>query len=67
VAPAAEFDTQDGPALEWYAANGYTLVPVGVSDETALGWSLYDGLIFGSAGFIAVVAAAVAVGRTRPS
>ncbi len=67
VPPAAEYDTQDGPALEWYAANGYTMVPVGVSDEVALGWSPYDGLIFGAVGLAGVLAALVAVRRTLPT
>jgi hypothetical protein len=66
VPPPAEFDTQDTPALEWYSANGYMLVPVGVSDEVALGWTIYDGLIFGSAGLIGILVAHVAVMRTRP-
>jgi hypothetical protein len=67
VPPAAEYDTQDGPALEWYAANGYKLVPVGVSDETALGWSAYDGLTFAAVGAVGVLAALIVVQRTRPS
>jgi hypothetical protein len=67
VPPAAEYDTQDGQALEWYAANGYTLVPVGVSDETALGWSTYDGLIFGTVGLAGILATVVAVRRARPT
>jgi hypothetical protein len=66
VPPAAEFDTQDTPALEWYAANGYTLVPVGVTDEAALGWSLYDGVLFGSVGLIGILAAHAAAARARP-
>lgn len=66
VPPAAEYDTQDGPALEWYAANGYTLVSVGVTDEAALGWSTYYAIIFAAVGLIGVAVTVVAVRRTRP-
>lgn len=67
VPPAAEYDTQDSPALEWYGANGYTLVPVGISDGAALGWSAYEALIFGCVGLAGILLALVAVQRARPS
>lgn len=66
VPPAAEYDTQDGPALEWYAANGYVLVPVGVTDESALGWAPYYAIIFAAVGLIGVALTVITVRRTRP-
>lgn len=66
VPPASEHDDQDVQALEWYAANGYTLVQMGVSDTVALGWAPYDGLIFGIVGLFGLLIAAVAVNLARP-
>ena len=66
VQPASEHDDQDTPALEWYLENGYSLVPVGVSDAIALGWTPYDALIFGAAGAIGLGVTVVFVSRRRP-
>jgi hypothetical protein len=60
-------DVQDVPALVWYEENGYVLLPIGVSDEMALGWAPYDGLIFGLVGALSIAATVVVVNRRRPT
>jgi hypothetical protein len=67
VPPASPDDVQDIPALTWYEENGYVLLPIGVSDEMALGWAPYDGLIFGLVGALSVAAPCVVVNRRRPT
>ena len=66
VPPAPRDDVQDIPALTWYEENGYVLLSVGVSDERALGWAPYDGLIFGLVGALSITATVVVVNRRRP-
>lgn len=66
VPPAPADDVQDIPALTWYEENGYGLVQMGVSDEIALGWAPYDGLIFGAVGALSIGASIVLVNRRRP-
>lgn len=67
VPPAPPDDVQDLPALAWYEENGYVLLPIGVSDEMALGWAPYDGLIFGMVGALSVAATFVIVNQRRPT
>jgi hypothetical protein len=67
VPPASPDDVQDLPALTWYEENGYVLLPVGISDEMALGWAPYDGLIFGLVGALSIAATVVVVNRRRPT
>jgi len=67
VPAAPADDVQDIPALTWYEENGYVLLPTGVSDEMALGWAPYDGLIFGLVGAISIGVTVVVVNRRRPT
>jgi hypothetical protein len=67
VPPPAPGDEQDTAALEWYAENGFVLLPVGVTDEIAVRWAPYDGAIFVAAGILSTSAAAVTVNRRRPA
>lgn len=67
VPPAPPDDVQDTPALIWYEENGYVLLPMGVSDEMALGWAPYDGAIFGVVGVLSLAGAVVLVNRRRPA
>jgi hypothetical protein len=67
VPAAPPDDVQDIPALTWYEENGYVLLPMGVSDDMALGWAPYDGLIFGLVGAISIAGAVVVVNRRRPT
>lgn len=53
-------------AAEWLEANGYLAVPLGVSDEAASGWVLYDMAINGLLGLVAVGGSYVIVDRRRP-
>ena len=59
-------DVQDIPALEWFEQNGYTLLPLGVTDEMALGWAPYDGVVFSLVGLGSIAGAALLVNRRRP-
>lgn len=67
VPAAPPDDVQDIPALTWYEANGYVLLPLGVSDEMALAWAPYDGAIFGVVGVLSLAATVVLVNRRRPA
>lgn len=67
VPPAEPGDAQDQPALDWYEANGYTEVPLGVPEATAEGWGIYDSALFGGVGAITVLVAGATVVRRRPS
>lgn len=67
VPPADPNDVQDTPAATWLEEHGYFDVPLGVTDEMALGWARYDGLIFGMAGLVGIAGAIVLVNRRRPS
>jgi hypothetical protein len=66
VESPAPDDVQDTPALIWYDENGYVLLPVGVTDEMALGWAPFDGIAFGLVGVIGVGSTIVLVNRRRP-
>lgn len=66
VPPASEHDSQDTQALDWYENNGYVLLPIGVTDEMALGWAPLDGLIFGFVGVLGLATATGVVQRRRP-
>ena len=67
VPPADPTDEQDLPALVWLEEQGYTEVPVGVTDEMALGWAPYDGVSFGIVGLLGVAGGYMVVNRRRPS
>jgi hypothetical protein len=67
VPPAPPGDLQDAGAAEWLEAHGYIQVPLGVTDATATGWALYDGLAFGVLGIGSLGAAAFLVVRRRPT
>ena len=66
VPPAGEFDSQDTPALEWYTAHGYRLVPVGVRVEVAMGWAPIEAILFSGAGFASVAVTILRIRRLRP-
>lgn len=66
IPPAAPGDEQDIPAALWLGENGYFEVPLGVSDEEAMGWATYDGLAFAIVGCAALAGAFVIVNRRRP-
>jgi len=60
-------DEQDLTALGWLEEHGYTLLPLGVTDEMALGWAPYDALAFGLVGVASIGGAVVLVNRRRPT
>lgn len=65
---AAKDEGQAQPVYSgiWLEGHGYILVPVGVSQEAAMGWERYDMLIFGGICLAAVGASSFAVERRRP-
>lgn len=67
VPPRQPDDPIDTPAATWLAQNGYAEVPLGVTDQTALGWAPYDGVIFGVIGTVGLASAFVLVNRRRPT
>jgi hypothetical protein len=52
---------------EWLSGRGYTLLPLGVSDEMALAWAPYEALIFGLVGSLSIATTIVVVDRRRPT
>ena len=66
VPAAAPDDIQDAPAAEWYAAQGYVALRLGVSDAQALDWAMFDSLIFGLVGLAAIGWTVLSVDRRRP-
>jgi hypothetical protein len=42
------------------------LLPIGITDEMALGWAPFDGVAFGLIGVIGLGSAVVLVNRRRP-
>jgi hypothetical protein len=68
-ADVAATDPEEEPvhSMEWLEEHGYQLLPVGVTDEMALGWAPYDGLIFGLVGVASLAATLVVVNRRSPS
>jgi hypothetical protein len=67
VPPADPNDVQDTPAGVWLEEHGYTEVSLGVTEEMAMGWAPYDGLIFGLLGLVSLGATVVLVNRRRPT
>jgi hypothetical protein len=67
VPPADPNDVQDTPAGVWLEEHGYIEVSLGVTDEMAMRWAVYDGLTFGLVGLIGIGSAAVLVNRRRPT
>jgi hypothetical protein len=67
-AEVAATDPEEEPvhSMEWLEEHGYQLLPVGVTDEMALGWAPYDGLIFGLVGVASLAATLVVVNRRSP-
>jgi hypothetical protein len=65
----ADQDPPEQPinSMEWLHEHGYELLTLGVTEEMALGWELYDGLIFGMVGVISLAGAIVLVNRSRPT
>lgn len=61
IAPAAAPN-----AYDWLEANGYTEVPLGVSDQAAAGWRTYDVAMFAAIGIFSVLGTIVVVSRRRP-
>lgn len=64
----AEHDDPVQPiaSMQWLEERGYALVPLGVTDERALGWTQYDALAFGLVGLGSIGGAVVVVNRRRP-
>lgn len=62
--PGTEDQVYD--AAEWLEEHGYTLLPVGVSDEAANGWAIYDAACFVSIGLTSSFGAYWLVNRRRP-
>lgn len=60
-------DPQDSPAIDWLQQHGYAEVDLGVSRETALGWAVYEALLFMTAGGAAVGGAVWELQRRRPT
>jgi hypothetical protein len=67
VPPADPDDVQDLPALAWYEQNGFTEVPLGVSEQAALGWATYDAATWIAAGAIALIVTVGTISRRRVS
>lgn len=65
VPPPDPDDEQDTPAAIWLEENGYAEIPLGVTDEAALGWAPYDGLAFAIVGSLSVAGGFVVVNRRR--
>ncbi|HWP64189.1 MAG TPA: hypothetical protein VNO86_12030 [Candidatus Binatia bacterium] len=53
-------------SMEWLAGRGFRLVAVGVPEGTLYGWALYEGVLFGLAGFVAFGVSFAIVERIRP-
>lgn len=51
----------------WLADHGYRLVALGVTEEVAMGWALYDALGFSLVGSASLGATIVVVNRRRPT
>jgi hypothetical protein len=67
IPPPRPEDVQDVAAAVWLEEHGYVEVPLGVTDSTASGWALYDGLAFAALGVGGLAAAAFLVVRRRPT
>jgi hypothetical protein len=67
VPPAAPDDVQDTAAATWLEEHGYTGVPLGVTDDMALGWAPFDGATFGFAGLAGIGGTIILVNKRRPS
>ena len=50
-----------------FETHGYTLVQLGVSQETALGWEIFDIAAFAAIGLLALGASFLVVDRRRPA
>jgi hypothetical protein len=66
VPPADPDDLQDVPALLWLEEYGYTVVPLGLTEEIAMGWAPIDALLYGLVGVASLGGAVVLVNRLRP-
>lgn len=66
---AAQDDGQVQPVASatWLEAQGYVLVPLGVSQQTAMGWVGYDMLTFGLIGMLSLGATVLVIDRRRPT
>jgi hypothetical protein len=67
VPPADPNDVQDTPAGVWLEEHGYIGVSLGVTDEMAMRWAVYDGLIWALVGGLGIAGAIVFVNRRRPT
>lgn len=67
VPPADPNDVQDTPAGVWLEEHGYIEVSLGVTDQMAMRWAVYDGLIWGLVGGLGIAGAIVLVNRRRPT
>ena len=67
VPPADPNDVQDTPAGVWLEEHGYIEVSLGVTDQMAMRWAVYDGLIWGLVGGLGIAGAIVLVNRRPPT
>lgn len=67
VAAQDEGQVQPVHSANWLETHGYTLVQLGVSQETALGWETYDIAAFAAIGLLALGASFIVVDRRRPT
>jgi hypothetical protein len=58
--------SQPAHSLGWLYDQGYLPLVLGVTEEMALGWQIYDGLAFGAIGVLSVAGTGVLVNRRRP-
>jgi hypothetical protein len=67
VASLDDNQSQAVNSIRWLNEHGYTLVAMGVTEQTALGWAAFDALLFTFAGLLGVSCAIVVVNRGRPA
>jgi hypothetical protein len=54
-------------SIQWLEDRGYVLLPLGVSNEVAAGWSTYDAVLFGAIAVAAGLLSLWIVNRRRPA
>jgi hypothetical protein len=67
IAAQDEGQVQPVHSAIWLESHGYTAVQLGVSQETALGWEIFDIAAFAAVGLLALGASFLVVDRRRPA